>query len=160
MQFSNMPYQRSFQKNLMSYFAYLALCLLVSNLKFHVSNSKKKKEYLLLLWKRQAKFRQPKCQGPCSCPCPCPTINQALLMLLLFCALLCLCGCLSYPLLSYCRNCCLYASESARALALFYATHIQPVAGRVFSCALSNLFLARNALSHLCSPSRCLLSLN
>lgn len=160
MQFSNMPYQRSFQKNLISYFAYLALCLLVSNLKFHVSNSKKEKRVFTPLMKAPGQISSAKCQGPCSCPCPCPTINQALLMLLLFCALLCLCGCLSYPLLSYCHNCCVCASESARALALFYATHIQPVAGRVFSCALSNLFLARNALSHLCSPSRCLLSLN
>lgn len=157
MQFPNMPYQRSFQKNLMSYFAYLALCLLVSNLKFHVPNSKKKRVFTPLM-KAAGQISSAKCQGPCSCPCP--TINQALLMLLLFCALLCLCGCLSYPLLSYGHNWCVCASESARALALFYATHIQPVAGRVFSCALSNLFLARNALSHLCSPSRCLLSLN
>lgn len=41
MKFSNVPYQRSLQYE-MSNFVYHALCLLVSNLKFHVSNSKKR----------------------------------------------------------------------------------------------------------------------
>lgn len=141
MQFSNMPYQRSFQKNLMSYFAYLALCLLVSNLKFYVTNSKKEKKSIYSSYESgRPNFVSLFLSLSLS-------INQALLMLLLFCAVLCLCAWLSLSICFRTVTTALCVRMGVRAherwLSFMLHTYIQPVAGRVFSSALSNLFLAR-----------------
>lgn len=157
MQFSNVPYQRSLQCE-MSNFAYLALFLLVSNLKFHVSNSKK--SVFTPLMKAAGEISSAKMPRPLHRSCPFPYLKQALLILLLFCALLCTCLCF----LSFAFVLWVYASgsESAWTVALFYLSHIQRVAGGN-SAALSQIcfwHVTYNALSHSRSPSRRVLSLN
>lgn len=89
---------------------------------------KKKKEYLLLLWKRQAKFRQP-VPVPVSVPLYQPSPSYAAPFL---CCPLPLRLALFVHLLSYCNNCivCASGSESARAVALFYATYIHSASSR------------------------------
>lgn len=89
---------------------------------------KKKKEYLLLLWKRQAIFRQ-----PVSVPVPVPLYQPSPSYAAPFlCCPLPLRLALFVHLLSYCNNCivCASGSESARAVALFYATYIHSASSR------------------------------